>query len=135
MAVDDRTKILLLKKVISKCRKRRNLLIKGMAIILQQRLLNLKLLLLAAMSLLKNNEPKPRNRLCRRLPRNAGWWDRVWFTYDDKRFRQNLQVSRGTFKLILARIRLQLQRQTVTEEPISPEVRLAICLYRLGKGD
>ena len=28
-----------------------------------------------------------------------------------------------------------LARQTVTEEPIPPELRLAICLYRLGRGD
>ena len=65
-----------------------------MAIILQQRLPNLKSLLLAAMSLLKYNWPKSRNRSCRRLPRNTGWWDKVWFTYDDKRFRQTLRVSR-----------------------------------------
>ena len=29
----------------------------------------------------------------------------------------------------------QLSIQTVTEEPLSPELRLAICLYRLGRGD
>ena len=44
-------------------------------------------------------------------------------------------VSRSTFDLILARIRPHLEKQTLTEDPISPEVRLAICLYRLGRGD
>ena len=35
---------------------------------------------------------------------------------------------------IFSRIRHRLERQTVTEEPISPELRLALCLYRLGRG-
>ena len=43
--------------------------------------------------------------------------------------------SRETFLYILSRIRQQLERQTVTEDPIYPELRLAICLYRLGRGD
>ena len=36
---------------------------------------------------------------------------------------------------ILSSVGHVLQRQTVTEEPISPEERLGICLYRLGRGD
>ena len=36
---------------------------------------------------------------------------------------------------ILQRIRSELQKQNVTEEPISPEERLGICLYRLDRGD
>ena len=32
-------------------------------------------------------------------------------------------------------LRCLLSRQTVTEDPISPDERLAICLYRLGRGD
>eukprot|EP00794_Sanderia_malayensis_P015202 gene15202-16773_t len=48
MALTRRAKTLLLKSLISKRRKRRNLLIKGMAIILQQRLLTLRSFLLAA---------------------------------------------------------------------------------------
>eukprot|EP00794_Sanderia_malayensis_P008365 gene8365-9264_t len=90
-----------------------------MAIIVQQRLLNLKSLLLAARLFYKNNKPKARIRSCRRLSRNRGWWDKVWFTYDNKRFKQTLRVSRATFEVILAKLRPHLQRQTVTEEPIS----------------
>ncbi len=136
MAATHTARILLLKHIISKRRKRCRLLIKGMAIILQQRLLSLKSLLLAAMFSVVNNEPsRTRIRSCRRLPRNTGWWEKVWFTYDNNRFKQTLRVSRSTFDLILARIRPHLEKQTLTEDPISPEVRLAICLYRLGRGD
>ena len=46
-----------------------------------------------------------------------------------------LSVSRATFHFILGRAGNVLQRQTVTEEPISPEERLGICLYTLGRGD
>ena len=72
---------------------------------------------------------------CRRLGRNIGWWDTVWNTYSDAMFKKTFRISRSTFKFILNRIGPFLARQTVTEEPISPELRLAICLYRLGRGD
>ena len=45
------------------------------------------------------------------------------------------RVSRGTFQYILLRIRTDIEKQVVTEEPVTPECRLAICLYRLGRGD
>ena len=76
-----------------------------------------------------------RLRSCRRLIRNEGWWNKVWNTYSDARFKKTLRVSRATFQFILSHVGHVLQRQTVTEEPISPEERLGICLYRLGRGD
>jgi hypothetical protein len=78
---------------------------------------------------------KPRIRSCRRLTRNPGWWENVWQNYSSSRFKLTFRVSRETFGFILERIRPELERKTVAEEPISPECRLAICLYRLGRGD
>lgn len=75
------------------------------------------------------------NRSCRRLPRNMGWFNLVWSTYSDERFKKTFRISRTTFQFILQRIRHVLDRDTVTEEPISPEFRLAIALYRLSRGD
>lgn len=77
----------------------------------------------------------PRPRSCRRLIRNEGWWHKVWTTYSDVRFKKTSRVSRAAFHFILSRVGNVLQRQTVTEELISPEERLGICLYRLGRGD
>lgn len=74
-------------------------------------------------------------RSCRRLVRNSGWWDLVWNSYSDERFKKTFRVSRNTFNFILNRIRHDLERETVNEDPISPECRLGICLYRLGRGD
>ena len=74
-------------------------------------------------------------RSCRRLHRNLGWWDTVWRTYSDARFKKNFRISRATFHYILNKISCDLQRQIVAEIPISPECRLGICLYRLGRGD
>ena len=71
----------------------------------------------------------PRRLSCRRLIRNEGWWHKVWTTYSDVWFKKTLRVSRATFHFILSRVGNVLQRQTVTEEPISPEERLGICLY------
>ena len=69
------------------------------------------------------------------LIRNIGWWDIVWCSYSEARFRKTFRVSRETFMYILSFIRNDLEKQTITEVPISPECRLAICLYRLGRGD
>ena len=76
-----------------------------------------------------------RPRSCRRLIRNGGWWEKVWHQYSEKRFKRTFRVTRGTFLYILGRIRHDIKKEGLTEEPVSPELRLAICLYRLGKGD
>ena len=100
----------------------------------RRQVLNVSLLLLLLISSQQDNiATVPRS--CRRLGRNTGWWDKVWNTYSDTRFKKTFRISRSTFKFILNRIGPFLARQTVTEEPISPELRLAICLYRLGRGD
>ncbi len=78
---------------------------------------------------------KPRIRSCRRLKRNSGWWENVWQNYTNSRFKLRFRISRETFSFILDQIRPELERKTVVEDRISPECRLAICLYRLGRGD
>ncbi|CAB4010860.1 Hypothetical predicted protein [Paramuricea clavata] len=44
-------------------------------------------------------------------------------------------MSRETFRFILQHIRHKLLQDTITEEPITPECRLTIGLYRLSRGD
>lgn len=78
---------------------------------------------------------KPRIRSCRGLPRNIGWWSNIWENYSDKQFKGTFRISKGTFNFIVEKIRHKLQKKVVIEEPVSPECRLAICLYRLGRGD
>ena len=55
--------------------------------------------------------------------------------YSGVRFKKIFRISRTTFRYILDRIESILARQTLTEDPISPDERLAICLYRQGRGD
>ncbi|XP_068675560.1 uncharacterized protein [Montipora foliosa] len=100
----------------------------------RKRFLNLAFLLVLLISQRNITIPRP-VRSCRRLKRNTGWWENVCNTYSDARFKKTFRVSRDTFNFILNRIAPFLIRQTVTEEPITPALRLAICLYRLGKGD
>ena len=76
----------------------------------------------------------PRRRSCRRLLRNTGLWENVW-NYSEARFRKTFRISRETFRYILDRIEAILVRQMLTEDPIKPDERIAICLYRLGRGD
>lgn len=67
-------------------------------------------------------------RSCRWLHRNLGWWDTVWRTYSDARFKKTFRISRATFQYILNKISGDLHQQIVAEDPISPECRLGICL-------
>ena len=69
---------------------------------------------------------------CKRLPRNQRWWEIVWNTYSNEMFKQTFQVSKAMFQFILSAISHDLERQVVTEHPVSPECKLGICLYRLG---
>ena len=59
----------------------------------------------------------------------------VWTRYSDKCFKENFRVTKATFLYILDAIKDDLTKQTVAENPVPPPVRLAVCLYRLGRGD
>ena len=100
----------------------------------RKRFFNLAFLLVLLISQRNITVPRP-VRSCRRLKRNTGWWGNICNTYSDARFKKTFRVSRDTFNFILNRIAPFLTRQIVTEEPIMPATRLAICLYRLGRGD
>ena len=85
-----------------------------------------------------NSTPRKRTvpRSCRRLRRNiTGWFEFIQDTYSDRRFKKTFRVSKATFQYILSHIGYDLEKETVTEIPISAEFRLAICLYRLGRGN
>ena len=91
------------------------------------------LLSIGKLKAIKQQERKPRS--CRRFARNTGWWDMVRDTYDDKRFFETFRMSRTTFYFILNKIHNSLLKEFITEEPIPPECRLAITIYKLARGD
>ena len=129
-------KIVALQKLVQRNRQRRRLQLTTLASLIMKRRRLLQLCMTAL--LLTLNASKNRtaiNRSCRRLQRNGGWWDVVWNTYTDARFKKTFRINRATFLYILDKIRHMLERKTVAEEPISPEQRLAVCLYRFGRGD
>ena len=74
-------------------------------------------------------------RSCRRHTRNKGWWENVWTFYPEVRFKETFRISKATFLYILGKIRHDIKKDVLTEDLISPECRLDICLYRLGRGD
>ena len=55
----------------------------------------------------------------------------IWNCSDDVRFKMNFCITKCTFLFSLAEIKEELQLETIAEVPISPEIRLAVCLYRL----
>ena len=47
-------------------------------------------------------------------------------------FKKNFQITKGTF---LAEIKQDLEKETTAETPLESKIRLAVCLYRLARGD
>ena len=93
-----------------KWRKRRRNLIAGIIQSLKNRngkLHQINFTLTFCLTLLENQLfTKKRNRRFRRLPRsNTFWWESVWNSYSDDRFKQTFGLSRSTFTLVLSRIR------------------------------
>ena len=78
---------------------------------------------------------KKRIRICRRFCRNNGWWETVESDYDDKRFKETFRLSRETFNFILSKIESDIEKHETAEVPISASMRLAVCLYKLSRGD
>ena len=58
----------------------------------------------------------------------------IWKNYSEAKFK-TFRISRSTFRYRLNRIGPFLAGESMTEELVSPELGLALCLYRLGRGD
>ena len=97
------------------------------------RKLLLRVACLTVLLLANNSGAAVLRRSCRRFQRNAGWFTNVWSTYSDIRLKETFGISRSTFMFLLGRIRNAIEKDTITEEPISLEARLAVCLYRLAR--
>ena len=61
---------------------------------------------------------------------HTGWLENAWNNYSEAKFKKAFRISRSSFRYLLNRIALFLARETVKEDPLSPELRLALCLYR-----
>ncbi len=131
--VKDPDDTFILYQAIREGRRRRKVIRRTLqyAMMRRKRVLQLSLLLLLLITSMK---AVPVDRSCRRVSRNCGWWEKVWKTYSEARFKKTFRVSRVTFIYLLSKIRHKLERQHIAEVPISPEQRLGICLYRLGRG-
>ena len=126
----------LIKKSIERNRKKRFALTTYLNLAIAKRKSLLKVCLIILLFILNGRKNRGHlNRSCRRLQRNSGWWDIVWNVYDDSRFKKAFRITKETFLYILGKIRHVIERNTVNEILISPEQRLAICLFRLGRGD
>ena len=101
--------------------------------LIQHYLIHLKNLVMAN-DVIKRREQR-KARFCRRFLRNKGWWETVRDNYEDKRFYETFRMSRTTFYHILDKISDQIEKQRVVEEPISPDFRLAVTIYKLSRGD
>ena len=117
-------------------RKRIQQCIVSMLTVRRRIIMNVCLLSQLILSRARNNAaPARKQRSYRRFPRNQGWWENVWRNYSEKRFIKTFRVSRATFLYILSKIQGDIEKESLAESSISPNCRLAMCLYRLGRGD
>ena len=52
-----------------------------------------------------------------------------------KDFKQTVRVSRETFNFLLSKIEHDITKKETAETLISASKRLAVCLYKLARGD
>ena len=82
---------------------------------------------LTVLLLVDNNEEAVLGQSCHHFqPANVGWFTNVWSTYSEKRFKETFRLSRSTFMFVLGLIRNANEKDTITEELISPEAQIAI---------
>ena len=84
---------------------------------------------------LQNLHDGGRIRSCRRHYRNVGWLNTVNTLYNEERFKQAFRISRNTFHYILQKVGTAILKEDAGVGSISPDKRLAITLYKLGRGD
>ena len=123
MVSNSSARYFLLKNIFEERRRRRRMQT-ILYWVLRRRKLLLNLSLAALLLTLFNRNATVYNRSSRRLSRNYGWFELVWTSYSNQRFKKTFRLSCTTFMYILNRIRHVLQRDTVTEDGISPECRL-----------
>ena len=96
-----------------------------------RRMLLLEVFFLSA--LLISSEKTTADRSCRRLPRNKGWFEEVWNTYTDQRFKKTFRVSKATFNFILGRIQHDCD-DTDSTSPIASSSSSSSCSLQPASG-
>ena len=82
----------LTEKNILEKRRHRKLLEKGIAYVLLHRRMMMKAILVATAFMVAEKNMQVYHRSCKHLVRNRKWWDLVWNTYSDERFKITLSV-------------------------------------------
>ena len=70
-----------------------------------------------------------------KTPSKVGLWDTLNTLYNKERFKEAFRVSRNTFHYILQKAGPAILKKDTVVGLISPDKRLAITLYKLGRGD
>ena len=91
------------------------------------------LIFLWLLSKLYQRREQRRKRSCRRFVRNKGWWETVRDTFGPDRFSQTFRMCWETINFILDHVYDKMIKNTLVEEPIAPECRLAITIYKLAQ--
>ena len=106
MARAKALKTILLEKISRERQRRRQLRRNMVTLVLMRKKFIVRLCLLTCL-LLQSSEDEisaRRPRSCRRSHKNTGWWELVWASYDEGRFKETFRVSKNKFNLILKSI-------------------------------
>lgn len=85
--------------------------------------------------LLHRKQKAKQNRHVGRFNWNCGWFQEIWNTVNDERFKSRFRLLRENFNTILNRVGHHQTHDITAEEPMLPQVRLGISLCRLSRGD
>lgn len=112
MARAKALKTILLEKISRERQRRRQLRRNMVTLVLMRKRFIVRLCLLTCL-LLQSSEDEisaRRPRSCCRSHKNTGWWELIWASYDEGRFKKTFRVSRNTFNLILKSLRPDIEK-------------------------
>ena len=121
-----------------KCRKRHTRILKMLEYFTRRRrvLLNSMLpLQLISASLLSISQERPRKLRGARQVHQSGWWKMAWEQFTEERFKKTFRLGRETFSWLILQIGDAVKKEDTGQGCIEPDERLAMCLYRLTRGD
>ena len=100
-----RGKTVLFLRILAALRRRRMLTQQALFFYRQQKWKSMRELFLVICILVNSqNATGEVLRSCCQLPRNSGWWQKVWSTYPDSSFKKLFHVSKGTGSFLIVSV-------------------------------
>ncbi len=91
ISVSQKKRIILLNGMLQQARRRRKIAESIIQVLAIKRMLLIKSAMFLFILVTAEKCLRPRLHSCRRLQRNTGWWDLIWASYSESRFKKTFR--------------------------------------------